>query len=85
VTSRLIASWLLLNLLPFSAFGMALVAAGIYFDRRNTYVSRLVFGLLVAGLIVTTCVTTGYAAVIYDYCSDPNIPAWLWWLNCALR
>lgn len=84
MTARFIAAWLLVNLLPFSAFGFALFVAGQYFDQKNTRQARLVLGALVAGLIATVFVTTSYAVVVYDPCNDPSYPTWLWWLTCVL-
>lgn len=82
--ARLIATWLIYNLIPFSVFGIVLAWAGHHFDQQNTRASRLIFGGIVAGLIGTVFVTTGAAVVVYNPCNDPNYPAWLWWLTCWL-
>jgi hypothetical protein len=86
MTASHIAAWFLLNLLPFSFFGWALMWAGLHYDRCRSRRSRLVLGMLVAALFaVTGCTTARSFAVVYDYCGDPNTPGWLWWLTCALK
>lgn len=69
-------AWLHFNLIPFSIWGLALAAAGLYYDRVRTKTSRLVFALLVAGLLSTSALS---AAAVYDMCKDPAWRDTWWW------
>jgi hypothetical protein len=81
--------WLLLNLIPFSVFGMLLAWVGFHTERPHG--NRLLMGALVAGLLVSTSCTTAEVfanrwVVILDHCKSwpPEWPMWLWWATCAL-
>lgn len=95
--AQAIAAWLWLNVVPFSIVGLGLHAASHFLTEGSRRQQRA-FAALVVALVLSTGCTTAFVAhreqvtyrqthgaiVIYDYCKDPNIPYWLWLLDCLL-
>jgi len=95
---EILAAWLWVNVVPFGLIGVALAMAGNLMLEGSRRQQRMLAALVVA-LVLSTCCTTGYVAhraqvtyrqthgavVVYDFCNDPNIPYWLWLLDCLIR